>query len=554
MVRYLRHAVRYSDDTQADTLARLARRKFPADLDMQLALFKSMQEGAAQRGAALTAALRDWGAELAPKLLAATGSSSTWTHLPLEGMTGSKPTWAFQERLCADGVKARFLSSFPNGETLTGVIRSGPFSLPAHLSFYLCGHDGIPGKPAQKKNHVRLIDAATRQVLREAVPPRNDTAHKVVWPLAEFAGKTAYFEAADADPSASYAWLAFGRFEPALPALDLPPPLPLPLAQRQQAGAELARVLKLKPTESVLAKLFADPKADAGARSAAARALLAMDARAHLPAVGQSVTNSVGAIPALLREEAALALAETDLPEALPPLLIALRNAPRPLQVKLAATLAGKPGGAERLLAAVAARQLTPQLLLEKTVRDRLEISAPTDLARRLAALTRDVPPLETARQKLIEQRRIGFNAARASAAKGANVFTRACAACHRLGEVGALVGPQLEGIGARGLERLLEDLLDPNRNVDPAFRSTTFLLADGEVENGLVRREEGELIVLATSSGQEVRIPKKQIRQRRDGGPSLMPDNFGEVITPEEFNDLLAFLISRQAEAGTAK
>ena len=35
------------------------------------------------------------------------------------------------------------------------------------------------------------------------------------------------------------------------------------------------------------------------------------------------------------------------------------------------------------------------------------------------------------------------------------------------------MVGPQLDGVGTRGLERLIEDVLDPNRNVDPAFRAS---------------------------------------------------------------------------------
>ena len=34
-------------------------------------------------------------------------------------------------------------------------------------------------------------------------------------------------------------------------------------------------------------------------------------------------------------------------------------------------------------------------------------------------------------------------------------------------------IAPHLDGIGNRGLERLLEDVLDPNRNVDQLFRAT---------------------------------------------------------------------------------
>ena len=46
----------------------------------------------------------------------------------------------------------------------------------------------------------------------------------------------------------------------------------------------------------------------------------------------------------------------------------------------------------------------------------------------------------------------------------------------------GGLVGPQLDGIGNRGLERLVEDVLDPNRNVDRAFRTHLLTLKNGDV------------------------------------------------------------------------
>jgi putative heme-binding domain-containing protein len=122
------------------------------------------------------------------------------------------------------------------------------------------------------------------------------------------------------------------------------------------------------------------------------------------------------------------------------------------------------------------------------------------------------------------------------------------CAACHKIGNEGAVIGPQLDGIGQRGLERLCEDILDPNRNVDGAFRSTLFTLKDGEVVSGLFRREEGETIVLAESTGKEITIARKDIAERRDSEVSLMPENFGELLSAEDFSDLMAFLLSNRA------
>ena len=62
-------------------------------------------------------------------------------------------------------------------------------------------------------------------------------------------------------------------------------------------------------------------------------------------------------------------------------------------------------------------------------------------------------------------------------AGRGQVAFKKHCSSCHRVGAEGALIGPQLDGIGNRGLERVLEDVLDPNRNIDAAFHTTVLAL-----------------------------------------------------------------------------
>ena len=94
----------------------------------------------------------------------------------------------------------------------------------------------------------------------------------------------------------------------------------------------------------------------------------------------------------------------------------------------------------------------------------------------------------------------------------------------------------------------MVEDVLDPNRQVDRAFRSHILSLKDGDVVSGLPRREEGEMLILADSTGNEISIPKKNIEARRESESSPMPENFGDVLSPEDFNQLLAFLLSKSS------
>src|SRR5205807_9292120 len=102
---------------------------------------------------------------------------------------------------------------------------------------------------------------------------------------------------------------------------------------------------------------------------------------------------------------------------------------------------------------------------------------------------------------------------------------------CHQVGGKGAKVGPNLDGIGNRGLERLLEDIIDPNRNVDQAFRSTTLSLKNGQILSGLVLREEGEVVILADAQGKEVRVTRSSIEERSTSQLSPMPANLVDQI-----------------------
>jgi putative heme-binding domain-containing protein len=155
--------------------------------------------------------------------------------------------------------------------------------------------------------------------------------------------------------------------------------------------------------------------------------------------------------------------------------------------------------------------------------------------------------------QDLLNHRRESFLKAKKDAALGAQVFTKNCANCHQVAGQGAKIGPQLDGVGVRGLDRLLEDVLDPNRNVDQMFRLTTLNLKKGQVVSGLLLKEEGAVLVLADNQGKEVRVAKDEVDERSTSQVSPMPANFVEQISEADFNNLLAYLLSLQSKPGSA-
>ena len=118
------------------------------------------------------------------------------------------------------------------------------------------------------------------------------------------------------------------------------------------------------------------------------------------------------------------------------------------------------------------------------------------------------------------------------------------CSTCHQIAGTGGLVGPQLDGIGNRGAERLCEDILDPNRNVDTHFQVHTVTLKSGGTQSGLERGEIGKLLLLVDATGAEHKVPLADIARDEALALSPMPPAFGQLLTAGEFHDLLAFLL----------
>ena len=109
--------------------------------------------------------------------------------------------------------------------------------------------------------------------------------------------------------------------------------------------------------------------------------------------------------------------------------------------------------------------------------------------------------------------------------------------------------GPQLDGIGVRGAERLLEDLFDPNRNVDAAFRTVLITTVNGKVITGLKRREEGTELVLADTQGKEFRVRMADIDEQQPSTLSLMPPDLVEKLARQDLYDLLGMLLSQRSK-----
>jgi putative heme-binding domain-containing protein len=284
-----------------------------------------------------------------------------------------------------------------------------------------------------------------------------------------------------------------------------------------------------------------------GQRKAALEALVKIDARKNAAVLGGVLGDAKS--PIGLREQAANLLAQANQSKTRAELLAVLPAAPARLQTVIAAGLAGNAAGAEKLLDAVKTGKASARLLQNPLVARRLEASKLSRVRERIAELTAGLPPAGQEVQDLLNRRRAAFLKAKTDAALGAQVFTKSCAICHQVGGQGAKIGPQLDGVGVRGLDRLLEDVLDPNRNVDQAFRLTTLTLKNGQIVSGLLLKEEGAVLVLSDAQGKEVRVQKDAVDERSTSQVSPMPGNFVDQVSEADFNNLLAYLLTLQSK-----
>ncbi len=305
---------------------------------------------------------------------------------------------------------------------------------------------------------------------------------------------------------------------------------------------------KLTPQSvTALASAVASSKVSDEIRIGAAEVLLRYAPAESISAVRKQLTEP--STSESVRAGFLIAFAASNVPGAQVEARDGMKGVPYRIAVQIALNLAGTKDGADILLTAVKQGQAPQRLLQEKAVVERLKASGVPNWEKQVADLTKGLPPADQRLAELIKKRATGFASAKADKVEGAKLFTKHCAACHKIGDQGGKIAPQLDGIGVRGLERLLEDVLDPNRNVDQAFRARSITTSDDRTITALMLRVEGEVLVVADLEGKEKRIPLKEITLNRETLLSAMPANFSDVIPEVDFYHIIAYLLDQKAK-----
>ncbi len=549
LAKALPSAARHIDPSKVEELAKFVKKRFAKDLPSRLVVLRALHEGLAARGLPAPESFKSELVEVMRGALAA-DRDGVWINEPVAGLPDSKSPWVLQKREYTDGANdIPLISSLPaaggDSERLTGVLRSPKFKLPAQLSFWMCGHNGFPTVTDAKKCYIRLLLADGTEIAR-SYPPRADIAQKFSWDLAAQVGKEGYVEVVDSYIADAYAWLAVSRFEPAV--IKLPEGAVGDFDALQADMLRLVGQMKLAPLSAEVSSTASDIKQTATVRLAACDALVALNAAQAIGPLQTLLSDAKQATDA--RQQAAELMGRIDQEEARQTLVKELKTAPSSVAVAIASSLAAKPATGELLLKEIGEGRASATLLREPTVVARLKAANIESLDARIKELTAKLSPTDNRIAATIKARRDGFLRGQYSIETGQAVFAKsACAQCHKIGNVGATIAPALDGIGSRGLDRLLEDTLDPNRNVDQAFRVTSITTTDGVIVSGFGLREEGQTLLMHDSTGKEQRVQLSDIDARQVIPLSPMPANLAEQIKEEEFYHLLEFLLSRKTK-----
>ncbi len=209
------------------------------------------------------------------------------------------------------------------------------------------------------------------------------------------------------------------------------------------------------------------------------------------------------------------------------------------LRSETLSVLLARPDRAMALLSAIQAGEIRPEEL--GTSQSKFLRTHPKPEVRELAERVLVAAPAG--------QRQVVINAfmpalsLQGNAAKGRKIYQERCSFCHRLGGEGHAVGPDLVTVKNTGKEKLLVNILDPNREVRPEFVSYVVQTKDDDSFVGLIANETSTTITVRQAYGKEDVLSRSKIRTMRSQGQSLMPEGLEVGLVPQDLADLLEYI-----------
>lgn len=135
--------------------------------------------------------------------------------------------------------------------------------------------------------------------------------------------------------------------------------------------------------------------------------------------------------------------------------------------------------------------------------------------------------------------------------ANGRNLFGAAtCFACHRFGQEGGAIGPDLTSVGGKYSPRdLLVHIIEPSKEISDQYGQIEVTLNDGSKVFGRIMNLKGDSVILNINMmdpNAQQSIDRKVIKSMEQSKTSMMPPGLLSTLTDNDILDLMAYLLSK--------
>lgn len=119
------------------------------------------------------------------------------------------------------------------------------------------------------------------------------------------------------------------------------------------------------------------------------------------------------------------------------------------------------------------------------------------------------------------------------------------CESCHRVGETGSALGPNLTAIGTqRSVDQLRKALLSPAPTVPSIYQRYRVITPDGKIISGRLLNQDPYSLQMIDSDNQLVAFERSKLREWGSVQTPPMP-SYSAILNTVELADLLAYLVS---------
>lgn len=308
------------------------------------------------------------------------------------------------------------------------------------------------------------------------------------------------------------------------------------------AAANLAATWGNADAAKLVTATLMDAKAGETSRIAAAEAVAAVGDDKALESLKAVLADAQA--PQNLRRAVLSSLGRLDSPAVATVALSSYEKLPAPLQRDAIELLTQRPAWSRALVSAVEAGQIAVASVNPMQVHKMASSKSNAELKPAIEKLWGKVRAERNPQRDQVIARVLKLAGEKTGDWKnGKAVFTRTCAACHKLHGEGNLIGPDLTVSGRGTLEQLLSNVLDPNLVIGEAYQARIVNTKDGRAVMGLPVEDNEQRIVVRPPTGKDEVIARADVKSVDVLPISLMPESLEMTMSEQELLDLINYL-----------